>query len=117
MDSFLKSLATKIRSLRREKNLIQRELADLAGLSCKYVGMIERAERNPTITVLFRIADTLEVSILELLDLEPDPKWSKKNAKKEMIGRVVRQLNEMDQENLDMVLKISRIIQENTNGK
>ena len=53
----INELGKKIRSLRREKNLTQQELGDLAHLSYKYVGEIERAEKNPS------IGNTLKASL------------------------------------------------------
>ena len=57
----------RIRDLRKEKNLSQEELADKALLHRTYIGMIERAEKNLTLTNIEKIAKALGVEIIDLL--------------------------------------------------
>lgn len=64
-------LAQQTRRLRAAKGLSQAELADRAGLHRTYISGIERGVRNPTITIVARIADGLGVTIVELL-AEPE---------------------------------------------
>lgn len=59
--------AANIRRLRKQLDLSQEELADIAGCHRTYVGMVERAEINITITNLHKIATALQVNIIELL--------------------------------------------------
>jgi transcriptional regulator with XRE-family HTH domain len=46
-------------------------VAPLVGLDLSYFGQIERGKRNPTIAVLGRIADVLDVPLVALLE-KPD---------------------------------------------
>ncbi|MGN6121380.1 MAG: helix-turn-helix domain-containing protein [Sphingomonas oligoaromativorans] len=55
------TLAANLRRVRSEQKITQEELADLAGLSARYVGSIERADVSASITVLGQIADALQV--------------------------------------------------------
>jgi len=57
----------RVRELRKEKELSQEELADKAGLHRTYIGMIERGEKNITLTSIEKIAKALAVSIKELM--------------------------------------------------
>ena len=60
-----------IRAARIAKGWSQEELAHQAGLHRTYVSSLERGVRNPTITVLQKIARALEVvsgSLLEGID-------------------------------------------------
>lgn len=59
----------KVRKLRKEKKLSQEDLAYKANLHRTYIGMIERAEKNITLTNVEKIANALGVSINNLLDL------------------------------------------------
>ncbi|QQV77532.1 helix-turn-helix transcriptional regulator [Sphingomonas aliaeris] len=60
-------LATNLRRLRLEKGWSQEEFADQAGIHRTYVSDIERGARNPTITVVERLARPLGMSPSELL--------------------------------------------------
>jgi transcriptional regulator with XRE-family HTH domain len=53
--------------LRREKGLSQEELADLADIHQTYLSEVERGKRNPTITVLHRIAQALGADIEDMV--------------------------------------------------
>lgn len=54
-----------IKKYRKEKNLTQQDLADLAGISRQYVTDIENENRKKhiTIAILGRIADAMNVNI------------------------------------------------------
>ena len=53
---------------RQARGLSQEALAFECGVHRTYVSGVERGIRNPTVTVLKRIADALKVSPVELLD-------------------------------------------------
>ncbi len=61
-------LAANIRRLRRERGWSQEALADEAGLDRTYVSGIERMVRNPTVTVIERLARALDCALGDLLD-------------------------------------------------
>jgi transcriptional regulator with XRE-family HTH domain len=60
-------LAANMRRLRAEQGLSQEALADLVPLHRTYIGAIERAERNPPLESVARIARALGVHITVLL--------------------------------------------------
>ena len=57
-----------IRRLRRERGLSQEDLADEIGVHRTYMGGVERGERNLTLRSLERLAESLGVSPLSLLE-------------------------------------------------
>jgi len=59
-----------VQRLRRAKGWSQEELADRASLHRTYVSGVERGIRNPTITVVEKLARTLETTAGELLDAD-----------------------------------------------
>lgn len=61
-------LAKNMRRIRREKGWSQEELADRADVHRTYISGVERCVRNPTITIVGRIADALGVQVGELVD-------------------------------------------------
>ena len=60
-------LGKNLRRLREAKGWSQETYADEAGIHRTYVSDIERAARNPTITVVEKLAVPLGVSVSELL--------------------------------------------------
>jgi transcriptional regulator with XRE-family HTH domain len=60
-------LGTNLRRLRTERGWSQEDFADRAGIHRTYVSGIERGERNPTITVVERLAKAMGVDAGELL--------------------------------------------------
>ena len=59
--------AENVRLLRNAQNLSQEQLAAVCGLHRTYVGSVERAERNVTLSTLEVLADALGVSVPRLL--------------------------------------------------
>lgn len=60
-------LGANVKRLRRAKGLSQEELAFETHMHRTYISGIERGMRNPTVTVLERLADALEATSSELL--------------------------------------------------
>lgn len=63
-----KRLATNMKRLRKERGWSQEALADAAGLDRTYISGIERVVRNPTVTVVDRIASALSCGLGDILD-------------------------------------------------
>lgn len=60
-------VGTNIRMLRQQRRWTQEELAYHAQIDTSYLGQIERMQRSPTIGIIERIADALEVDCHMLL--------------------------------------------------
>jgi transcriptional regulator with XRE-family HTH domain len=58
----LVEFARRVRQRRYENGLTQEELAEKAGFHVNYIGGIERAERNASITSIVALAKALEIS-------------------------------------------------------
>jgi transcriptional regulator with XRE-family HTH domain len=54
-------LATNLRRLRHERDLTQEDVAELTGLSSRYIGSIERARVSASVTVVGKLAQALNV--------------------------------------------------------
>lgn len=61
-------LGRKVQELRKAKSWSQEEFAEQAGLHRTYVSAVERGVRNPTITVVEKLAHALGVTLGALLD-------------------------------------------------
>jgi transcriptional regulator with XRE-family HTH domain len=66
--SILKIFGSNVQKYRKEKQISQEKLAELAGVHRTYVGMIERAEKNITLRNIEKIAKALNVEIKDLLE-------------------------------------------------
>jgi transcriptional regulator with XRE-family HTH domain len=66
-DKLLKSFGAHLKELRLKRNLSQAELAHKGDFDRNYIGMVERGERNPSLKNLARIAESLGITLPELL--------------------------------------------------
>lgn len=57
-----------IRRLRESRGWTQEQLAEQAEMSVTYLGFIERGENVPTLTIILKLADALNVSPGRLVD-------------------------------------------------
>jgi transcriptional regulator with XRE-family HTH domain len=62
------SLGKKLRSIREERGLSQRELSQLAGISTNAVSLIERDENSPSVSTLQSLASALQVRMSYFFD-------------------------------------------------
>jgi transcriptional regulator with XRE-family HTH domain len=62
-----------VRIYRKQAGYSQEELANRAEIHRTYIGGIERGERNPTLTMIYRLARALGVSPHHLLKEPPPP--------------------------------------------
>ena len=71
-------VARNLRRLRVKRGLSQENLAVDAGIDRTYVSRLERVLENPTVAVLERLAEALDVSIAEFFVVprpdEPEPR-------------------------------------------
>ena len=63
-------LGARVQRLRLDQGLSQEELADRANVHRTYVSGVERGVRNPTVTVLEKLAKGLGVSLKDLLTFD-----------------------------------------------
>ena len=65
-EDFLKQFGKRIQDFRKQLGLSQEELAHRAGFHRTYIGMIERGERNITLSNLLKLSKALKIDIKEL---------------------------------------------------
>lgn len=63
----LEKFGERVRSLRRKRGYSQESFAAACGLDRTYMGGIERGERNLALRNIHRIAQTLDVTLAELM--------------------------------------------------
>ncbi len=57
-----------VQKIRKERNISQEKLAELAGLHVTYIGRIERQKQNISIDNIEKISDALNVSAAILFE-------------------------------------------------
>lgn len=57
-----------LRELRVEKNISQEKLAEYCELDRTYISLLERGQRQPTITTIFKLAKALNLSPSALIE-------------------------------------------------
>ncbi len=62
MDQLTGAFARELRERRTSAKLSQEKLAELAGIHRTYVSLLERGLKNPTLHIVFRLADVLGMS-------------------------------------------------------
>ncbi len=67
-NKILKQLGQKLKEKRKIANLTQEQLAELINKTRNYVGMVERAEINVPVLVIFDIAKALNVHPKEFFE-------------------------------------------------
>jgi transcriptional regulator with XRE-family HTH domain len=65
-----KQFGRNVRKMREAKSWSQEDLAEVSSLHRTYISGIERGARNPTLSVVLRLANALGVSPAELLAQE-----------------------------------------------
>jgi transcriptional regulator with XRE-family HTH domain len=60
-----------LKTLRKNASLTQQKLADIVGVSRIYVQALESNRRMPSIKLLYRLADSLQASVTDIVDEYP----------------------------------------------
>lgn len=67
---FLRVLGRRVRLLRLARELTQDQIADAAGMSRSFVSLVEKGCHGVDVVRLWRLAEALGLSLVELLDLD-----------------------------------------------
>lgn len=95
----------RLRTLREAKGLTQQQLGELADLSFKYVGSVERGQENPSLKVISKLAVALEVELDQLFAIRHES-TSSPQLKKELNSL----LKEADTATLQQAVKLLRAL-------
>jgi len=64
----MNALGARVKTLRQERGLLQKHVAEKSGLTASMVSQIESGRLNPTLTTLRKLSDAFGISIPELLE-------------------------------------------------
>jgi len=102
-------IGAKVRSIRNHRGLSLEELSGLCGIDPAPLSKLERGEKNATIQTLCRVAQGLNVSLMELVDPNDFQEEKTEAPMLDDIVRCLRQLSPHQQADvLEFIEKISK---------
>ncbi len=99
----LKHFGQNLKTLRNARSWTQDHLGEIADLNPKYLGEMERGERNPSLDVLWRLARALGVDAAELVGDELT-----RLDREELLRRGAEELGRQSGEELRTWLRLAR---------
>lgn len=95
------SIGRNIKKYRLERGLRQETLAEMTNLSPNYIGMLERADKLPSLTALINLSNALEVTSDMLLGDLLNESYKIKNS---LILDKIAELSEKEQQRIYAVI-------------
>lgn len=108
MEDLLSLFGKRVRELRKNQGLSQERLADMAGIDTTFIGSIERGDANPSLKIVGKISEALNV---DLANLFPFATGKKEGVEREKIrNELVNLLYECDERTLKLLSSVIREI-------
>ncbi|AIW42397.1 MULTISPECIES: helix-turn-helix domain-containing protein [Paenibacillus] len=107
MTELRKQMGTRIRAIRNAKGLTQQKLADIASLDYRYIGALERGERNFSIDTLEKVLTALNVSISELM-FSKEHMTEDETIRQEAIDEFVALTSRLNEEQIGILRRVSK---------
>lgn len=102
-NAFFTNLGRKISRMRKDKKLSQAEFAVLMSRDINTLSKIERGVINPKITTLINIAKGLDVTLIELLNI--DNLKVIPGTRERLINDIVQKLKNLNDDTLEIITK------------
>lgn len=95
----------KIKNIRLKKGLTQEQVGELADINPKYLGEIERGEKNPTALVIYKLSMALHIPVCELFSISCCP-----FASAEILKEIARLSSGKGEKELKKALRILEVL-------
>jgi len=105
MTNIANIFARNLKEKRQIYGLTQAKLAEKVGVSTHHIAMIEIARHYPTLELVERIANTLEIEIYELFLVEPSPENAMEWLHNSLVCNIEKVITETIDKNLNLKLK------------
>jgi transcriptional regulator with XRE-family HTH domain len=99
-----KLIGLRIKALRKSKKFSQEKLAEKAETSPNYLSRMERGTENPTLDMLIKLANALEVEMWEMFD------FGHIQSHKELKEAIQRIARSADETTLRLAMKVLRAL-------
>lgn len=100
-------LGRRIRAIRHAKGLTQQNLADTSDLDYRYIGALERGERNFSVDTLEKVLAALNVTLYEMIYLDAE-KGNKKDARREAVDEFMAITEGLTDEQIDILRRVNQ---------
>jgi transcriptional regulator with XRE-family HTH domain len=98
-----KRLGRRLQRLRRLRGLTQEQLAERIDINPKYLSSVERGEENPTLDLLLRLGEGLQVELPELFQYAQE--GESRDRLRQQMERLVANLSEEELRRVVRVLE------------
>ena len=98
------SVGKRIREIRLKKHFSQEQIALRAGITPAYLGQIEREEKNPTVKLVEKISNALDISLSELFSNQENL-INRTDSIEENIIFEIRELSEKERSEILNIIK------------
>ena len=95
MASLKEFFAYNLKEKRRKRGFTQAQLAEKVDVSTHHIAMIEIARNYPTLELVERIAEVLDIEIYELFLEKPTPKDAMERLHDTLVGNIERVVGEV----------------------
>ncbi|MGG4211578.1 helix-turn-helix domain-containing protein [Paenibacillus alvei] len=107
MTELRKQMGIRSRAIRNAKGLTQQKLADIASLDYRYIGALERGERNFSIDTLEKVLTALNVSISELM-FSKEHMTKDETIRQEAIDEFVALTSRLNEKQIGILRRVSK---------
>lgn len=97
-------IGNRIKELRKKKGLSQEQLSEKAEITPNYLSRVERGTENPTLNMLIRLANALEVEMWEMFD------FGHRGSCRDLKSILNKVAGEANDEQLRLMVKVLRAI-------
>ena len=111
MNDSLNFLGARIKELRKNKKYTQDKFAELIGIDAKHLSRVECSRTQPSLNLLNKISQVLEIDILEIFKVESQNVECFKN-KEELIDEINLILDDTNFHKVRLFYKILKTIVE-----
>lgn len=95
-------LGARIRELRKQRGIIQEQLAEVIGIEQKHVSLIEKGKSYPSLDRLIRIAEIFQIPLPSLFDFKH---LEDKDERVLQLNEMISRLSEQDQRRVYKIVK------------
>ena len=104
MKDLLSKLGGRIKEKRKTRGMTQELLAERAGITPRYLSRLELGQQSPSIETLAKLTAVLEIELSEVFEV------SHLGTVKELRGKLQKMLNELDEHELRVALKLLKAV-------